>query len=384
MVRQFMAAALLLLLTPANTGAQTGDSKLEVVTEAQGVRVIMTVPHSTYPQNALVPVTVRIDNLSSSSVSPIPTCEDNNPGVQVLMVNGQVVYPVPNQIPTDPGHCPPGFGPSIAPGQSLERQFLVVLRGPMVRVYWSLAFATGAHADIHVVIGKPAALRLVVGQNPTAALQTTPQLSAQIQPPAGTIGPLWYIQMAKCPVANAPVAQVYYAQIWQPATTTRLEPPCSRAVEWHLAAGWIGQPITTIDYIQPDTGQPAANSVSAKVTLYRLAGHHWKQSHVLHVGDLGRFQLVVKLQRSARPASSGNLVILRTTTNSSLTPSTVPVGNKRLERVKMRRTGIGHNTWKFVVDVRFIGRSARGHMIADLSVTNGARLVFRTIRFVVM
>jgi hypothetical protein len=132
---------LLLLLAPLSYPRGTGAapvSAVQIETTTHGVKLSLSVPRRSYPRNALVRVTVRLENVSGHTV----LVSGNNPAMVVVSdASHQVVY-----WPDAPFMGQELFGQSMArrptihlrPHHHLARSFFVILRGPFLQAQATL------------------------------------------------------------------------------------------------------------------------------------------------------------------------------------------------------------------------------------------------------
>jgi hypothetical protein len=127
---------LLLLLAPLSYPRGTGAapvSAVQIETTTHGVKLFLSIPRRTYPRNALVRVTVRLQNISRRTV----LVSGNNPStVVVLDASHRAVY-----WPDTPFLGQALFGESVPPRLPLKlrpqqrpvNSFFLILRGPLLQ-----------------------------------------------------------------------------------------------------------------------------------------------------------------------------------------------------------------------------------------------------------
>jgi len=176
----------LLLLTPllpVSTARGDSDPGRHAATTAHGLQVSLSLPRGAYPRDALVPVLVRLQNLSHRSI-PVTQERDQQctvtlPWVHVMTHNGQIVYP-----PFLPGgpfpHCPIIRPITLRPGQVIQKQVLLILRDRYVQAGVTFA-GTRCCRDTNVVT-RPLAIRFTFEPHPRAVLHVSPRAEVDIEP----------------------------------------------------------------------------------------------------------------------------------------------------------------------------------------------------------
>lgn len=91
----------------------------------------------------------------------------------------------------------------------------------------------------------PLTVRLVAAQPPRISVSGSPSIHVDLYPPAGATEPLLYTDWSM-----RPGAQYYWGRGWTMAPSDRLIPGCREATRWHLIAGWLNQPVATVDYMK--------------------------------------------------------------------------------------------------------------------------------------
>lgn len=249
--------ALSFLLSTAEAASAGGRAPAvrSTVTTLQGVRVSLWLTDNkrVYPRDALVPVTVRLRNVSRFPKVWTFACGRENPRVQVLNSQGTVRYP-PGLALLSPPQCPAaGAQPFLAPGRTFQRQFLVVMRGHLLRAIWNFQTASsspGANEPTQVTTGQ-VAVNLVHGPRPVATLHRNPKVYAVVQAPPGSSGLLRVVDVARCPNGSSGAANtIQNVSIWRPVAGRVIRPPCANPFEWHALAGWVNEPVVRINYVQ--------------------------------------------------------------------------------------------------------------------------------------
>lgn len=206
-----------------------------------GVRLTLTLPHRTYPRNALVRTTMTVSNESSRSLSLVPStsCPWLDVSTEVMTAHGQMVYP-PSVPLLEP--CLPTLGggggrnvnalPHLAPGSSHTWHFLVILRGRFVR---------GSFYSLHT---PPISVHFVRGQLPIVA-RCVSTACVRLSPRPAWLhhGPVYVSSVTDCGARKPYLA-------WHRARSRSLHPACSFPNRWHFAAGYLNHPVTEIDWKQ--------------------------------------------------------------------------------------------------------------------------------------
>lgn len=219
-------------------------SAVQVATTTHGVKLLLSIPRQTYPRNALVRVTVRLQNVSRHTV----LVSGNNPAlVVVLDASHQVVYradtPFMGQELFDQSMA---RRPTIhlRPHHHLARSYFVILRGPLLQAQATL----GAPAKEHTIRGVFVPLTLTEEPAPTVVVTDTPTVHAAITPPAGTVGPPYVVEQTVCTGKD-----IYGdSRGWDVAPGDDLTPgfpsDCVSNRKWIAYAGWLSHPVATISY----------------------------------------------------------------------------------------------------------------------------------------
>ncbi len=223
--------------------AKTESSTIRVDTISHHVRLSLIVPKQTYPQNALVRVTVQVQNLSRHLMDLRATsgrfCPTTSPGIQVLNATGTVVYPP--QVDSYSICTPKPSDAILRPGHVIERRLLVILRAR----YLQAVVTIGAGIESAIV-----PLTLVSGSPPPLAVSHGPSPHIDIARQAGDHGPLHYFQVTECRTANSDTVKgsLHWLTSRSRTNSSRLYPDCNPATSWHVTAGYVNQPVATVDY----------------------------------------------------------------------------------------------------------------------------------------
>lgn len=275
MLHRITLMPLLLMLpfvmpTRAVVASSGADRALRVDTVSRGIEVSLMMPHSVYPSGALTRATVRVRNLSGRIVTVLPgytdrNCAVDNPQVQSLTFGGVVAYP-PAMRAIDPGLVPPCTGGGstplsevgryapLRPGAAVQVNSLIIVRGPTVRVLASVAPLVSGNlpGPAFTVVGRTTRLRLVQAAGPRIESCSARYDCLRVVPPAGArvASSLYYAYAVRCQDAKGTVA---YAQVGRLEQTSGrvLHIGCgARPVELHVVAGWLDQPVATMNLLQ--------------------------------------------------------------------------------------------------------------------------------------
>lgn len=245
-LRRFGLLLLLTLLSyPQGTGAAS-VSAVQSETTTHGVKLTLSMPRRSYPRNALVRVTVGLENVSRRAV----LVSGNNPAtVAVLDTSRQVVY-----WPDTPFMGQELFGQSmprrptihLPPHHHLTRSFFVILSGPLLQAQTTLG-VPGKERDIG---GAFVPLTLTDEAAPTVAVSDRPTIHAAITPPAGAAGPPYFVEQTLCTGKD-----IYGdSRGWDVAPGDELIPgfsaDCVSNRKWIAYAGWLNHPVVAISYAQ--------------------------------------------------------------------------------------------------------------------------------------
>jgi hypothetical protein len=270
-VRNSIIAGLCLFLCPSVPMAgASGTQGVTVSACSHDVCMSLTAAARTFPRNALISVKITVTNENKKTIWFERQSMASEPVAEVLSASDGVLYPPPFTMPTLDAIWKEA-GPELFPSGSIIRaREYVVLRGSQVRAV--------THFRIEVVDGSMITLRtpkvrllLTATSSPTAALSTSPAVSAVLSRPrdAGQ-GPLLHVGWYACPAGNgairyggsgfyegfsttpgAPNYLVGSPYGWTPTLSRVLHPGCSAPLEWHAVAGWLNQPVADINYNHP-------------------------------------------------------------------------------------------------------------------------------------
>ncbi len=213
---------------------------------AQGLKVSIMVPRRSYPQDALIRVTLGIQNVSHHDVwveaggPPFPG--ETFPQIEVLNDAGSVEYPpaVAGYLPA-PG--PPPIAERIPPGERARRHALVVLYASHLRAIvtvlrsqvdpYHAAGVTTPLVTVHLTASHPPGVIL---------MHTGSQLNATIEPGAGMHGPLRFVDAVLCQGSGS--GGHYF---WT-RSKNQFSPGCATVETRHFVAGWLNHSVAVLNY----------------------------------------------------------------------------------------------------------------------------------------
>jgi hypothetical protein len=243
-----MAVLVLLLVVPfvmPESAHATSSTDITVTTVSHGIKLTLVVPGGTYPRNALVKLTVVVQNVSHYAVLTRlgPQCETtNNPSIEVSNGKGQLTPQLPS-IMHDGRGCGVTIGLPLMPRQSELQHVVAVLSGAYVRAvlyvgrYLAKGFRT-PRGQIHLTTGTA----LIATLHPS---NIGPY--ATVQRPSGAKGPLYFVESALCGSPAHPQGKEVNL-IWSPTLFDRIYSGCAGTQDWHGLVGYLNYPVATINY----------------------------------------------------------------------------------------------------------------------------------------
>jgi hypothetical protein len=240
--------SLLILVMPfvGTTRVQPATStRISVSTvSTDGVRLTLSLPRATYPRNALVRATVRIQNVGQHTVLTwIGDGCGTNPFIEVFDRQGHLVDQAPTITFDRSGGCEHVLGQPFRPGRVTVRHVFAVLREPYLRVVLTI----GKNLNGRDVSAK-LAVHLIAGAAPTVTINQSGEPAAAVHRPPGATGPPYYSGSALCGTAAEPQA-TSMDLLWSPASST-LHSGCLQTREWHGLVGYLNYPVAAIDWTQ--------------------------------------------------------------------------------------------------------------------------------------
>jgi len=215
-----------------------------------GVRLSLTLPRTTYPRHALVQVTVRADNTTAHPV-PVYTswCPFTNPYVQTVDSRGRLSAEQQLWFIGTFCRAPGPSERSLPVGGTITWKNLVLLWTPHLRPVILMPGWNGQ------VVGRTTTLRIYRTTPPRVSLHTSPTVSASVRAAAPQQhGPLTYRQIDDCsPPGPTLETSGITATNWRQAHPSGsgmyvFQPGCRPLRAWHIVAGWLNQPVVTVDY----------------------------------------------------------------------------------------------------------------------------------------
>lgn len=258
-----LAAVLAVILSgsvPIAARGPAAGSATSVSVTRDGMRLTLDLRAGTYPRNALVPVILRLTNLTSH---PAGTWDCLASSLTPLVQNGRGFSRYPPILP--PAGAPWPFCPGesgmggvhrsvpIAAGATLTRHTYLILRARIIRATAQVETAPGMGKPL-TLLTPPITLRVtapgpdrpsvgISAQNPSTATVT----------PAGR-GPILYSEYATCQGTQGARQWINISatlSLWMHArgnTISARASSCTRLTEWVLIVGQPGLPIIRAYY----------------------------------------------------------------------------------------------------------------------------------------
>lgn len=209
-----------------------------------------------YADHALARITIRIRNTSRHTVRLTAGCSVGNPMVLISNDNGRVVYP-PGVSGVDPLLCAThtwSQGPAIAPRQTLIRRRYAVMDG---REFTAVVFLGPYASEIDT---SPDGVGWGLGRKPEISLATHPALRLVLTPRQTPRGPLLYTDGYRCSRGASGAIQtsgtgLHWRHVWGTVITPQIVKTCRTLLEFHMTAGWLDQPVATVDYVKHSTSR---------------------------------------------------------------------------------------------------------------------------------
>lgn len=271
-----------LLLLPLSPARATSNPRYQVDSVSHGLKLSLILAQRSYPENALVRVGVRVENVSAgTALLQQPTLCSLNPEVEVVAANHKILYP-PAVQGGKPATCSPRRSSlHLLPGHHMLWHVLVILRANRLRVVVLLQ----GHGEVK---GRLMSVSLTADPPPRVTIRTTPTVYAEVHPPGSVDGYMYYNQWWRCRTFGTPqkaggTLTTGLGPTFLATSASRLvpdwDPTCSSFREWHAVVGWLNQPAATINYVnhQGPTGiqlQPRSQAAErGKAYPYRLYTH---------------------------------------------------------------------------------------------------------------
>jgi hypothetical protein len=229
-------------LAAALLGVSPADAVSTLTTTQQGLRVSLHLPTRTYPRDSLQQFTMHVRNISNSTVrtSLGGVCFEPNPSVVVVNRSGHVTPQFPPLARALP--CGVASGRPLRPGESWTGHVLAIVNG--VSIHGKLRVG---HRLERVMKTSGASVRLLGGGATTARIHHGRLGPFVVVPrPPEAHGPLYVLGSTYC--LDDPARSVRTTMPWTAISGNRVNSPCSGGQEWYMYAGYVGYPITVIQY----------------------------------------------------------------------------------------------------------------------------------------
>jgi hypothetical protein len=225
---------------------------------SHGVVLSLSLTHRTYPQDALVRVTVRLVNVSQHAVliggTEAAVCVQQGPGIRVTDSTDRRLYPP--AITWLLASCGPPIIPRpLLPGHVVQRRFLAVLRGDRIQ-----AVASFGDGSVQIVT-PPLSLRLVSEPAPRAVVHiaSLPYIDVTASTTVQR-GRFYYMESELCWAAGSNASGtvgsafgVARFRFTLPNETGvyRFPTECGSPTRWSFTGGWLNHRAVTVDYTPP-------------------------------------------------------------------------------------------------------------------------------------
>jgi len=239
---------LLLFSLPSFTHRVHARGVFAVYTQivTHGVKLSVSVPRRTYPENALVNVTVRLQNLTPHNVF---MSGNNGFSVAVLDSGHHLVYSADSPFMDASFFAQMGMRRppvTLRPHRTTARSIFVIMRGPFLQAQVILV-ARGKSK--HQVMGTDLLpLTLTHEPAPTVVVSGSPLIHAAITPPPGVFTLPYVVEQTQC-ISNGISST---RRGWDAAPGNDLVPvfplDCISGRKWMAYAGWVNHPIAEVDY----------------------------------------------------------------------------------------------------------------------------------------
>jgi hypothetical protein len=254
-MKRFLCLPLLVVVPflPVRHANATTSSSINVSTTAHGMRLTLGIPQRSYPRNALIRVGLRLTNLSHRNM-PLPHLDGSegpctNTVMEVFNDKGIVLYPPaiqtkPGEPPLIPPPCPmpETGGRQLHPGQTATGNDLEILRARNLHATMYLSGVTRVRTPtLQLLLTPSRPLGISVSLRPG-------QLSASVQPTPMSHQTLYVNEVSNCYVGGT---ISYFSGGWVPQVGRSMHPDCANPLFWYAVAGYVGQPVGTIDYVRP-------------------------------------------------------------------------------------------------------------------------------------
>jgi hypothetical protein len=251
--------AVSLLLSPVmRPPTANAASLLTASVTRAGITVTVSVPHRSYPRNAVIPVTVTVSltpQLAATGTDVLfgASCTNYVPAVaEILDVHHHPVDPLSALPSMPPTPLCPGPGPyEMMPRDRYSGVQYVILAGSRVAAQTAPVLeptaapgAPGSTTGPPLTVQTPELhLRLTNAPKPWVSIKHNP-LRAVIHDPHAT-SQLVAAEWESCP--GIPYPSSTGAVMVPQAPGRVLHPQCAAPTEWHAVAGYLGRPVTVIN-----------------------------------------------------------------------------------------------------------------------------------------
>lgn len=218
---------------------------------SHGLRLTLMLPKRSYPRNALIGATVKVQNVSHHMISaPGTSCTQTEPFVEDIGPHGRILYPDGvswlNLIPpcgaaTEDTFMGPGFKRSLGP-------VYVIARSSTLRAVMDIR-ESGVSQTSNTPAFSPL-IRLHLGpySAPKIALRAQARVAAHLDPGFSTTAPPVFLSLGHCYPGSAPYD--YLGTYWGPASGRTIMPECNHPSSWRAIAGWPGHSVAFIHYVR--------------------------------------------------------------------------------------------------------------------------------------
>lgn len=245
-----LVAALATSVSPGHAGGRTSTPYI-VSRTANGVQITLRFARRSYPQHALVAVTVTLRNVSHANLDvppdrlPFGVC--SWPDVTLTSVNrrGQPVEPNPViQPPAFP--CPAPLPTDLPRGHTMVEHQMIEL--------WSARLQAVGQGFNHIsngfygfsIPGPTAVLQLQKTAIPTIETGSAGGVMTATMVPAPSAGtPVYYQSWGTCSDGEVRPLVVYWTAV-QGATVSS---GCAHPVKWHVDMATLNGPVASLDLV---------------------------------------------------------------------------------------------------------------------------------------
>lgn len=236
---------------------------------AHGLRLTLQTPRAAYPPDALVPVTVRLRNVSTVAIPIDNGCGIFVAALDMFSASGHKVYePSVPAMPGRPGcdAIPPPV--RIFPDRTWTWTRLVILRGRRLQASVAVAASTQINSPTQAMHTPLLAIRTLPALKTVSEVVTSPRVRARLSRPPSAAA--YYTDRITC---APPFNTVGGTPDWQsvPGSTIRprLPSPCPVPSRWQIAIAVQGESPHWFDVRIPPPPLPAGGDVLSGPCTYR-------------------------------------------------------------------------------------------------------------------